>query len=362
MELQMPRSDYNSSAPVFPNATHHGFDPNQPRVPAGHSDGGQWTRTPGAGAPSAPRREVTVDRTGSESWGSYVDTYRPDGSLAEQRVFNRDGSRIVSEFKGPDDPGDWDERHTVTMRDGRKVTFETAGNIQRIYDGNGRLIGASEWTKDGPEALPIVQPVLAPAIAAIAGVAETIELALVLFTWLSSRNTDEVTAALGYAVTQFQPGAAGKLESVWVGRVTQDQLKATCPEAKTVQEKTNEAANSTNRSDYPSPSQYGTAVHKRLEGKIKGLGNKNLSPEVSLLKTLQETGEKPNNQIADYGQKGSVRIDVLENNPETQMVCVYDIKTGKRGLYPARIAEIARAVYFRYPESRGFFVIEMRPR
>jgi hypothetical protein len=29
-----------------------GYDPNQPRVPAGHSDGGQWTDTGGAGAGS----------------------------------------------------------------------------------------------------------------------------------------------------------------------------------------------------------------------------------------------------------------------------------------------------------------------
>lgn len=30
----------------------HGYDPNQPRVPAGHSDGGQWTDTGGSGAGS----------------------------------------------------------------------------------------------------------------------------------------------------------------------------------------------------------------------------------------------------------------------------------------------------------------------
>jgi len=31
--------------------THHGYDPNQPRVPAGHSDGGQWTDAEGDARP-----------------------------------------------------------------------------------------------------------------------------------------------------------------------------------------------------------------------------------------------------------------------------------------------------------------------
>jgi hypothetical protein len=136
----MPRSSSEFAAAASP---HHGYDPNQLRVPAGHADGGRWTNGPGGGAPAAPRREVTVDRTGKESWGSFVNTYRPDGSV-EQRVFNRDGSRIVSEFKKRGGPGDWDERHTVVMRDGRTATFENSGDIQRIYDGNGHLLSASQ--------------------------------------------------------------------------------------------------------------------------------------------------------------------------------------------------------------------------
>jgi hypothetical protein len=155
----MPRSESefaaasstNAQQPVHDPHGHHGYDPNQPRVSVGHSDGGQWTNGRGGGAPTSPRREVTVDRTGKESWGSFVNTYRPDGSLAEQRIFNRDGSRIVSEFNTPDGPGDWEERHTVVMRDGRTATFESSGAVQRIYDGDGRLISASEWTEDGPE-------------------------------------------------------------------------------------------------------------------------------------------------------------------------------------------------------------------
>jgi hypothetical protein len=40
---------------------------------------------------------------------------------------------------------------------------------------------------------------------------------------------------------------------------------------------------------------------------------------------------------------------------------VYDIKTGKSGLTPARTAEIAAAVYRLFEFSRRFLIIEVRP-
>ena len=152
----MPDLESSRGAPNSGNnpGPHHGYDPNQPRVPSGHSDGGQWTKT-GSGTPTIARREAVVDHSKQESWGSYVDGYRADGSLAEQRVFNRDRSRIVSEFKAPNDPGDWDERHTVALPDGQKFTFENSDNVQRIFDGEGNLVSASEWTEEGLRPLPV---------------------------------------------------------------------------------------------------------------------------------------------------------------------------------------------------------------
>ena len=74
-----------TSSPADPSSTRHGrhsFDPNQPRAPAGHTDGGQWTKA-GADGP-ASRREVKVDETGDEAWESVTNAYRPDGTLAER--------------------------------------------------------------------------------------------------------------------------------------------------------------------------------------------------------------------------------------------------------------------------------------
>ena len=43
----MPDLESSRPAPNSGNSPgpHHGYDPNQPRVPSGHSDGGQWTKT-----------------------------------------------------------------------------------------------------------------------------------------------------------------------------------------------------------------------------------------------------------------------------------------------------------------------------
>jgi hypothetical protein len=85
----------------------------------------------------------------------------------------------------------------------------------------------------------------------------------------------------------------------------------------------------------------------------------NFRAEVSLRKTLEETG-RPNRQETDYGELGSIRVDILENT-KYNTACVYDIKTGKSGLSAARFAEISRTVHLRFPNTLRIIVIEIRP-
>ena len=75
----MPDLEASRSEPQHGNGPHHGYDANQPRVPSGHSDGGQWTKTPAAALPrsraarrssttasrkaGAPRQTLAVDNT-----------------------------------------------------------------------------------------------------------------------------------------------------------------------------------------------------------------------------------------------------------------------------------------------------------
>lgn len=64
---------------------------------------------------------------------------------------------------------------------------------------------------------------------------------------------------------------------------------------------------------------------------------------------------------AAYGSRNSVRVDVLENVGDGT-VCVYDIKTGTKGLSPGRMVEIATGVRSYYPGTRRIMVIETRTR
>jgi len=62
-----------------------------------------------------------------------------------------------------------------------------------------------------------------------------------------------------------------------------------------------------------------------------------------------------------YGRPNAIRVDVLER-VDDRTVCVYDIKTGSRGLSIARMNEIASNVNVRYPGTHRIVVIETRPR
>ena len=54
---------YNTLERIFSRRSH--YDPNQPRVPAGHPDGGQWTKV---GNASASNREVASDAGPANEW------------------------------------------------------------------------------------------------------------------------------------------------------------------------------------------------------------------------------------------------------------------------------------------------------
>jgi hypothetical protein len=342
---------------------HRGYDPNQPRVPAGHDDGGQWTRTPGGGATATPRREVVVDRNQQEAWGSYVNAYRPDGSLAEQRVFNRDGSRIVSEFNEPGGPGEWEERHTVTLAGGRKVTFQSSGDVQRIYDGEGRLIGAAAWTEDGPQSLPVGQlafvgPAAAPLLAEVgpATWAAITAAGLALFAWLSARKERDRTAVFAFKASKYEKSGPKAQAGVrWVGYVKRDDLKNVCNKLGKVQELTDEAVAQVRKdADYKGPADFGTKVHKKIADAINGLDKDDFKAEQSALKSRAAD--------AHYGERDSVRMDAYEDHREISTVCVYDPKTGWRGLSFPRMTELAMAArkLFRY-DPRHIIVVEVRP-
>ena len=378
LESSRPEPNHGNSP-----GPHHGYDPNQPRVPSGHGDGGQWTKTPGGGARAISRREAIVDRSKQESWGSYVDGYRPDGSLAEQRVFNRDGSRIVSEFNPPEGAGDRDERHTVVLPDGTKFTFENSGNVQRIFDGGGNLVSATEWTEDGPRPVPIGQLAFAQGLPLVVPLGQVAAqalnaAALTFFTWLSSRKDPDRTAVFAFNAKKYEkPETDGneKRPVVFVGSLTRDEVRKVCDKLPDVQKLTDAAvAKVTTDGDYKGPADFGTKVHKEIADAIRKENDPDFKAEKSVIKTVLETGRQTSSSNsgnaqevdpdmeADYGELGSIRIDAYENVPKKSAVCVYDPKTGWRGLSFPRMNELAAAAHRLFGYKPNYiFVIEVRP-
>jgi hypothetical protein len=183
------------------------YDPNQPRVPAGNPDGGQWTSDESAAGTSAGSlRKVVQDTTAKQPWKAVVNDFRPDGTLSRQTVVNRDGSAIRSDFAASDAVTGWDERHTVFMPDGSRTVFENSGLAQTILDGDGNVVSNSVWTVDGPEPAATVLPaffetptVPYPALRALGAAAA-------LYTWMSSRNSADQTAVLAFRADAYRPG------------------------------------------------------------------------------------------------------------------------------------------------------------
>ena len=279
-------------------------------------------------------RDIIRDPTGQQPWEKSVNSYRPDGSLAEQTITNRDGSAIRAQYAAPED-ANWDQRYAVTSADGVVTTFQNAGLTQTVFDGEGRPVSQAIWTSNGPEPQAIVQPAYLEAVPHPA--AKALSAALALYTWMSSRNSADENAVFAFRADAFTPGESEEHSAIWVGRLTRDQVDDACPRHAEVQSITNQAAELIDRGAYRSAAEYGTAVHMWIKTEINGPDTTPSSPprdpnfraEFSLLKS----------DIEDYGVLGTRRIDVYEN-PQTGTVCIYDIKTGRSGLTPARMLEL----------------------
>ena len=91
---------------------------------------------------------------------------------------------------------------------------------------------------------------------------------------------------------------------------------------------------------------YGTAVHSAFADEVLGLGNANLSSEISYL----------NGGVVRYGAPGSVRLDVVEG-PINAPTSVFDLKTGSSTLTSSRIQQIQSQI----PGGSGVPVLPIAP-
>ncbi len=368
------------------------FNPNQPRMPRGNPDGGQWTRVGVGGngdagrAPSqigddddtrvgAPslrsgvetttlpgNRQIVRDRSGNEPWEAYVNTLRPDGSVSERVVINRDGSAIRSEFSTTPDLTGWDESHTIIGGGGELATFQNLGKTQTILDTSGQVIQVASWTNSGPE-IEILRPDLGSGGPFVdddlgLGGAALLGLGLALYAWFASTATPGQKPVFAYNAKEYRkPEDATAVVPLYVGQLDDEDVQKVCPNIETVQAWTNTAADQARLSGpYSSPAVFGTAVHTRLKALIGKLEpwevpeGSVFSAEKSLMKTRDEA----------LGIKGSIRIDVFEDRGNLT-ICVYDIKTGLNGLSAKRVTEIAARVFRNFPHTLRIIIMEVRP-
>ncbi|MBT1157669.1 hypothetical protein J1C56_18915 [Aminobacter anthyllidis] len=313
-----------------------GFNPAQPRVPAGDPNGGQWTDNGGGAGRSRP------DRNLSGAGSSPGMTPGPGAGTASASKPVIDRARIVARVGSSNRPGNPHVRHTVSLPGGRRFVFQTEGTRQTVLDGAGNPISKTLWTPHGPMSQPVVR---------LAGADDTqgvFDAARQLYNRLSATNTLDQRACLAFTAKEFRPDGSLLTPMSFVGMLSRAETEKVCSKLTLVQRLSDEAMQEAKLTGpYPNATVFGTAVHTRLHKKILALKDSTLTSEQSLLKRMEET-------LFDFS---AVRVDVLEDR-NVGPICVYDLKTGRRGLSRSRAIEFARRLAF---HGRPIIIIEVRP-
>lgn len=121
-----------------------GFDPSQPRVPAGDPDGGQWTDSGGGAGRARTGRNPTGLRTSPTKTPARSATASPSGKPGA------DQARVATRVGPRDSPERPHVQHTVSLAGGRRFVFQTEGRTQTVLDGAGNPISKAVWTPNGP--------------------------------------------------------------------------------------------------------------------------------------------------------------------------------------------------------------------
>ncbi|MER2265021.1 hypothetical protein [Methylobacterium oxalidis] len=323
------------------------YSPDQPRGPAGQPDGGRWVAEGGG----AGEQTDILAIPGPGRWTSLASEDEATGTgLSRERTLLEDGSEVLT-IRIHAGPRAGDEEHTVTGPDGGSRVFETSGDTQTIRDGiTGEILSRSIFTATGAEPVATVQPAFLPALPA--AFTTTVELAGLLFAVLSARR-EGFGPVLGLSAQEFRPAVNdGAAPAVWVGSIGIDELNRACPRAEEIQTETDRAAQRLRRSGLRlTPQEFGNLLHYDLADFFNAKKDPNLRAEVSGGRVGKVT----------YGEKGSVRLDLYERTvPGT--TCVYDYKTGQKGLSPSRALLLATAAKRLFPDTQRVIIIQVRPR
>jgi hypothetical protein len=220
--------------------------------------------------------------------------------------------------------------------------------LTRQFNPNQPRDEAGRWAGSGGAT---VQPAFLGPVAAT--VTKTIELGLALYGAYSALNSPDRQALITFNARAFTPDGQGGLDMQSVARLDSDEVRQICDKFKDVQDRLDRITGDVQREhpDY-SATRKGTEIHRRLAGEINGQKNDNYRAEVSVMKSKE---------ARYYGEKGSLRYDAYELTKD-ENVCVYDPKTGERGLDLPRMIEMAARAVDAFGRVKKIFVMEMRAR
>jgi hypothetical protein len=245
----------------------------------------------------------------------------------------------------------------------RKYGYTPGRQVDRKWDGQprdgrGRFDFGKKPDADSEPTLarlpgppPLRVPVVPPPPAGV-------ENALQEYAAASRWNSSERRAILEFNARAFEPAAAAGDPAVHVGVLTKDNVDEACPRYWEVQSLTNQAADLYSPGAYSTPQERGTAIHTWVRDEING--SPTVPPSTPKDPDFKSEQSFIKSKEADYGDKGSVRVDVYENR-RNGIVCIYDIKTGETGLSFARMQELASNVGTSYPGTMRIIVTEVRP-
>jgi hypothetical protein len=281
--------------------TNH-YDPNEPRVPAGHHDGGQWT---GGGA-----AEPGTAKSTNADWPSLLHAVL--------------GAHAGDGLHGPVQLAFLDQPKPPTPL----------------------------WL---PQLKPIPQLPIKPRIPIpyLGGI-------LTLFSLLSELDDDEQQTIISFRSREFRhDGPERSFDFEGLHTLTRQEAEGICGNHfKEVHDLTDKAYEEAKKDKSLSPQQLGTEVHKRVEEAIKARKDSKRKKEYENLEA--ELSFAKGDGGSRRGAKDTVRLDVF-NKVNDETICIDDIKTGRSDLSYSRMRELAASVSRKDPNIRRIIVTEVRP-
>jgi len=283
------------------------YNSNQPRVPAGHHDGGQWT-----------------------GGGSH------ELAILNSPLFDRD--RLIKAALGvrDDDEKSRGARPALLAPPPTLVRRPPPAFLPRLPFRPGFLVP--------------LRPV--PYIGA----------AIALYSLLSQFNDDDQQAVIAFRSREYRRSPSdGAFDLQGVDVLSPEEVREICGDQfYKVRDIVDRAYDDTKRDNKQlSPAQLGTKVHKRIEDEIEALDHPEVTAEVTYEQETPNDPTKPERR----GAKHSIRVDV-RNEVNDETVCIEEIKTGEKGLSFQRMQEIVRRQSDRDQEKKikRIIVTEMRPK